>query len=151
MVTVVSKRRSEWWLYAALLFSFGLWGFAWPVLMARDANDLRRRSVFPVRMLGIAFLFGGMIYASAAFGVPTFLYDHGARVVALLVVSLLLYGSQIVLLSLIYRQSRIMVGLPFGIHQVASVIGLHLLMQLSFVMVQQALNVAADRAERDQG
>lgn len=149
-MTVVPKKRSEWWLYASLVLSFGLFGFVWPVLMARDVNELQRRPVFPVVLLGLSFGVGGMIYLSAGFGVPAVINDKSTRLVILIAVSLLLYALQIALLILVYRQSRIMANLPFGAQQVAAVIALHLLMQLSFVIVQQSLNSTIERGKLGQ-
>lgn len=146
------KARPEWWLYTALFFSGGFFAWVWIVMLMHDINRYEQRPVFPVKSLAFAFAIGlalhfAFLFVPSAF--PTaILAVSGVWVPVLFILPSALVALMIALLVLVCRHAKTSIGVGFGVRDVFAIIGLTLLMMLSFVMVQQRVNVLVEKKDR---
>lgn len=146
------KARPEWWLYTALFFSGGFFAWVWIVMLMRDINRCERRSVFPVKSLTFAFAIGLTLHFLFLFFPTVFptisLAAPGVWGLILFILPATLVALMSVFLVLVYRHAKISLGAEFGGGDVFAVAGLTLLMMLSFVMVQQRVNLFVELKDR---
>lgn len=118
-------------------------------MLMHDINRLERRLVFPVKTLTVLFSLGLLFYLTVLFA-PETLIGLGpefseARLVLLLNVGLALPPALIVMLILVLRRANSKLGITSSFRDSLLVVGLSLMVMLSFVLVQQRVDILISR------
>lgn len=141
--------RSPWWLYAALVCTSGLFAYIWLILLVRDVNHIKGRSEIPSGPFIAALCAGFLAYLTILFYprtlALTFSVPQQVLTTLLFVLALFLYLVLVATLVVVYRHTKIVLGVKFGARDVLAVIGLTVLMFVSLIMVQQNMNAAIER------
>jgi len=135
-------------MYVILVISNGLFGFVWIVLLMRDINRLERRPIFPVKALGIFFALGLLLHFSMLFAPEVFPVgprSFSSRFAILVTLGTTLLAVLASMLVLVYRRARLDLGMAFHAVDILVVVGLTLLLMMSFVLVQKCVNTLVTR------
>lgn len=140
----IRRARSEWLLYSILLLSGGFLSFVWAAMLMHDVNRFERRLVYPLKALAIflallLLLYFGLLLSAETFAAIGF-KSFPARFVGLFALGTILLGVLVAILVLVYRHANLGLGKIFTVLDIVSLVGLTLLVMLSFVIVQRRAN-----------
>jgi hypothetical protein len=125
-------------MYAALVFSGGLFAPVWLAMLVRDAGRLEPQSKSMARGLRVAIATLWISY------VAIFVWNIAVpeeRVVAgMIALAFATFLSIPVALAYVYRVVRLRLGLGFRVRDALVVVGTTLAMLSSFILVQERLN-----------
>jgi hypothetical protein len=136
------RTRPAWLLYLLVLLSGGLFGFAWLLLMLRDANvaagkheDAGLSAIF----LGLLALYFVMCAAMMSYGFPV----PAILLVPVIVLALTLTGLWMSFVVIITNKIRCASGLPPSFTEAIAMIVLSILVFISLPILQRRLNKIA--------
>jgi hypothetical protein len=134
------KIRSPWLLYIAIWLSFGLFSFAWVLLMMRDINTLEERSVFPLQS-AMAWLGGCFtIYFALYFVLIFSSTPHDSLIAIFFAVALLVWALLFMYVIQVRRYTNIALGMKYGIGDKLKTFFLTMAWFLAFPFTQERLN-----------
>jgi hypothetical protein len=148
------NRRSPWLLYATLLASGGLAGFAWIVLLMDDINQLEGKSVFAVKRFAFIFAIGACIgFLAFVFIAIAFAPGSTSKQIGTGLVSALISVLNLLLLVCLARVSlhaARSLGYRYPAMLSAAMVALFFVAAVSFPILQRQLNVLSER-RRERG